>query len=64
MLRKIAFVAALILPLVASLQVEAAGYTAVERSAIRSMPIQQRPNRPGHFYGNSVRTLHRLGVIR
>lgn len=25
------------------------------RSQIRSMPITQRPNRPGHFIGNTVR---------
>ena len=25
------------------------------RSQIRSMPIEQRPNRPIHFYGNAVR---------
>jgi hypothetical protein len=38
----------------------AVGYTAAERAAIRSMPITQRPNRPGHVYGNSVRLLHRI----
>ncbi|MDO4571109.1 MAG: hypothetical protein Q4D38_12040 [Planctomycetia bacterium] len=31
------------------------GYT---RQEIRSMPILQRPNRPGHFYGNTVRRRH------
>lgn len=25
------------------------------RQEIRSMPILERPNRPGHFYGNTVR---------
>lgn len=25
---------------------------------IRAMPIVERPNRPGHFYGNTVRRLH------
>lgn len=30
------------------------------RQEIRSMPILERPNRPGHFYGNSVR--RRAGV--
>ena len=29
----------------------------VSRAQIRSMPIQSRPNRPGHFYGNTVRRL-------
>jgi hypothetical protein len=64
MLRKMAVVVALVLPLAATVEAHAVGYTAVQRAAIRSMPIQQRPNRPGHFYGNSVRTLYRLGVIR
>lgn len=27
-------------------------------SEVRSMPIEQRPNRLGHFYGNNVRRLH------
>lgn len=31
------------------------GYT---RSEIRSMPILERPSRPGHFYGNTVRRRH------
>lgn len=30
------------------------------RQEIRSMPILERPNRPGHFYGNTVR--RRAGV--
>lgn len=25
---------------------------------IRQMPLLQRPNRPGHFYGNTVRRIH------
>jgi len=25
------------------------------RQAIRRMPLLERPNRPGHFYGNAVR---------
>ncbi len=28
---------------------------AQKRAAIRAMPILQRPSRPGHFYGNTVR---------
>ena len=28
---------------------------------IRSLPITERPNRPGHIYGNTVRFFHRLG---
>lgn len=26
-----------------------------QRQAIKQMPILQRPSRPGHFYGNTVR---------
>ena len=29
--------------------------TSLTRSEIRSMPIEARPSRPGHFYGNAVR---------
>jgi len=28
------------------------------REAIRSMPLLERPNRFGHFYGNTVRRLY------
>lgn len=28
------------------------------RQEIRNMPILERPNRPGHIYGNTVRRLH------
>lgn len=31
------------------------GAPGVTRAEIRSMPIEQRPMRPGHFYGNFVR---------
>lgn len=30
----------------------------VSRSEIRQRPITQRPSRPGHFYGNTVRRRH------
>ena len=33
-------------------------YTAAQREAIRQMPLLERPNRPGHFYGNTVRRLY------
>ncbi len=33
---------------------------ALTRQEIRNMPILERPNRPGHFYGNTVRRLHNL----
>ncbi len=33
--------------------------TAVSRTEIRQMPLLHRPDRPGHFYGNTVRRLHR-----
>jgi hypothetical protein len=29
--------------------------TNLSRREIRSMPIEARPSRPGHFYGNAVR---------
>ncbi len=44
-----------------SAQPAEAAYSAAERAAIRSMPITQRPYRPGHFYGNTVRILNRVG---
>jgi hypothetical protein len=34
--------------------------SAASRAAIRQMPITARPSRPGHFYGNTVRRMHRL----
>ena len=30
-------------------------YSAQRRAEIRAMPILERPSRPGHFYGNTVR---------
>jgi len=46
----------------ASLSAEPASavYTPAQRAAIRATPITQRPYRPGHFYGNTVRTLNRF----
>jgi hypothetical protein len=38
----------------------ATAYTAEQRAVIRRMPIEQRPNRPGHVYGNTVRRLNKL----
>lgn len=35
-------------------------YTASERAAIRAKPITQRPYRPGHIYGNTVRLIYSL----
>lgn len=32
------------------------------RSQIRSMPIEQRPYRPLHFYGNTIRRRHYRGT--
>ena len=40
------------------------GYATVKRRAIRNMHILDRPNRPFHFYGNTVRRLHRARIIR
>ena len=41
----------------AALSAAAVARTATSRSRaeIKSLPIEQRPNRPGHFYGNTVR---------
>lgn len=33
------------------------------REAIKSTPITQRPNRPLHVYGNSVRRRHQRAAI-
>lgn len=33
-----------------------------ERDAVKSMPITQRPYRPLHFYGNTVRRMHYRGT--
>lgn len=45
--------------LVTLFQVTPAGaverYTPADRAAIRATPILERPSRPGHFYGNTVR---------
>jgi len=43
-----------------SAQPSQAAYSPAERAAIRSMPITQRPYRPGHFYGNTVRAVNRV----
>ena len=32
--------------------------TGMSRQEIKSMDILERPNRPGHFYGNTVRRLN------
>ncbi len=35
-----------------------------DREIIRATPMELRPNRPMHFYGNSVRRqFHRTGVV-
>jgi hypothetical protein len=54
----------LLVTMFAAVQADAVGYSASDRAAIRAMPITQRPNRPGHFYGRTIRTLHKMGVIR
>lgn len=36
--------------------------TPQERAQLRSIPIEQRPNRPLHFYGNTVRWLHQRNL--
>lgn len=37
--------------------------TGQEREAIKSLPMTQRPYRPLHFYGNSVRRLYYRGTV-
>jgi hypothetical protein len=37
---------------------------AATRQAIKSMPILERPNRVGHFYGNTVRRANERGPQR
>ena len=34
----------------------------LSRREIRSMPITERPSRPGHFYGNAVRRNYHRGA--
>ncbi len=36
--------------------------TGKERDQIRATPIEQRPYRPLHFYGNTVRRIHYRGT--
>ena len=36
-------------------EAQAASRTNLTRAQIRSMPMVARPNRPGHFVGNTVR---------
>lgn len=36
--------------------------TGDERDAIKSLPVTERPYRPLHFYGNTVRRLHYRGT--
>ena len=35
-----------------------------ERAVVKSMPIEQRPNRPLHIYGNSIRRMEHRGQRR
>ncbi len=39
---------------------KAASARSLTRQEIRNMPILERPNRFGHFYGNTVRRRHGL----
>ncbi len=49
-----ATVRTIVRPIAVSIQSRSA-----QRAAIRRMPLLMRPDRPGHFYGNSVRRIHR-----
>ncbi len=64
-----ALLAILILPAVAAARPAASNRRAVpaptapdslNRETIRQMPLLERPDRPGHIYGNTVRRMHRL----
>jgi hypothetical protein len=61
MIARIVVFAAVVLGTAVAVEEADAAYTAAQRAAIRSMPITQRPYRPGHVYGNTVRALNRLG---
>ena len=41
--------------IVAAGEARAASRTNLSRAQIRAMPMVARPNRPGHFIGNTVR---------
>ena len=56
----------LTLPQSVSAQTQATGNTAAtvrmtptSPETIRQMPLLERPDRPGHFYGNTVRRINR-----
>jgi hypothetical protein len=38
--------------------------TPSQRARLRTVPIVQRPNRPLHFYGNTVRRVYHTRVFR
>lgn len=35
-----------------------------ERAVVKSTPIEQRPNRPFHIYGNTIRRMESRGLRR
>ena len=35
-----------------------------ERTAVKSIPIENRPNRPLHVYGNTIRRMDHRGATR
>lgn len=57
-------------PMIRTAAIQATGWApnplivGAERQHIKSMHILQRPNRPLHFYGNTVRFLHYRRVAR
>ncbi len=54
MIVRYAILAALLVVPFAAMSTASAA-TNLSRREIRQMPILERPSRPGHFYGNSVR---------
>lgn len=53
-----------VLAIFAAAPTAAFGRTNLSKEQIKSMPITERPNRPGHVYGNTVRFFHHLGPRR
>ncbi len=55
MVRYTAFALLLAAQFIVPAPTASAANTNLSRREIRSMPITERPSRPGHFYGNAVR---------
>lgn len=58
MMRYFVFAVLLVLAMISSVSATERATAGLTRAQIRQMPLLERPNRPGHFYGNTVRWLH------